>query len=400
MPVSRAHPVFLCVRANVDKDSLDGVIVAKKDYYEVLGISKTASGEEIKKAYRRLAIQFHPDRNQGNKEAEERFKEATEAYEVLIDAQKRAAYDRYGFDGLKDMHGAHGFNSSAFQGFEDIFGGGFSDIFENIFGTSSRRGGSGNDGSGGSGRGANLRYDLQISFEEAVYGKKSELHYVRDETCITCKGAGSASGGRKMCPDCKGTGQIRRSTGFFSIAQSCARCGGEGTIIESPCARCAGSGIERKKQKIIVSIPAGVEEGRRITIPRQGNAGRAGGAYGDLYVFVFVRAHEYFEREGDDLYCATSISVTQAILGAQVTVRALDGSAQQVRVPAGTQGGALLRVKGMGVPLARGAGDLYVKVLVRIPTTLSARSRALLAEISQEEGENAHPPLLELSSLK
>lgn len=276
MPVSRAHPVFLCVRANVDKDSLDGVIVAKKDYYEVLGISKTASGEEIKKAYRRLAIQFHPDRNQGNKEAEERFKEATEAYEVLIDAQKRAAYDRYGFDGLKDMHGAHGFNSSAFQGFEDIFGGGFSDIFENIFGTSSRRGGSGNDGSGGSGRGANLRYDLQISFEEAVYGKKSELHYVRDETCITCKGAGSASGGRKMCPDCKGTGQIRRSTGFFSIAQSCARCGGEGTIIESPCARCAGSGIERKKQKIIVSIPAGVEEGRRITIPRQGNEiGRA-----------------------------------------------------------------------------------------------------------------------------
>ncbi|CEM60785.1 molecular chaperone DnaJ [Treponema phagedenis] len=374
--------------------------MAERDYYEVLGVSKTATNDEIKKAYRKLAIQYHPDKNPGNKEAEEKFKEATKAYEVLIDEKKRSIYDQYGAEGLNGMGGAGGFDPSAFQGFEDIFGGGFSDIFENLFGGAFGGFGSSSRQSGTrSGRGANLRYDLEISFEEAVYGKKAELNYSRDETCSECKGSGSKSGGRKMCPDCKGTGQIRRNTGFFSIAQACPRCGGEGTVIENPCTRCHGSGVERKKQKIIITIPAGVEEGKRITIPKQGNAGRAGGEYGDLYVFIFIRKHAYFEREGNDLYCAVPISMTQAALGADITVTTLDKKKIKVKIPAGTQHGALIREKGQGVPAQRRAGDLYIKILIRIPSRLSSRAKALLEEVAKIEGENESPDLISLSSL-
>lgn len=381
-------------------------ILAQRDYYEVLGVGKTATGDEIKKAYRKLAIQYHPDKNPGNKEAEEKFKEATEAYEVLIDDKKRSVYDQYGFDGVKNMGG--GFDPSAFQGFEDIFGGGggFSDLFESLFG-----GGFGGFGgfssssrssrSGGPARGANLRYDLQIDFTDAVYGKKVEIQYSRDEHCTDCKGSGSAGGGgRKMCPDCRGTGQVRQNTGFFSIASTCRRCGGAGTIIENPCKKCGGSGLERKKQKILITIPAGVEEGKRITIPKQGNAGSGGGAYGDLYVFIFIKPHTLFERSGNDLYCAIPISLTQAALGAELTVTGLNDKKLTVKIPAGTQYGDAVRVRGEGVPAASGrTGDLYLKVIVKVPSKLSSKARDLLAQVAALEKENTAPDMIPLSKL-
>ncbi|MEL3905903.1 MAG: molecular chaperone DnaJ [Treponema sp.] len=380
--------------------------MAQRDYYEVLGVGKTATGDEIKKAYRKLAIQYHPDKNPGNKEAEEKFKEATEAYEVLIDDKKRSVYDQYGFDGVKNMGG--GFDPSAFQGFEDIFGGGggFSDLFESLFG-----GGFGGFGgfssssrssrSGGPARGANLRYDLQIDFTDAVYGKKVEIQYSRDEHCTDCKGSGSAGGGgRKMCPDCRGTGQVRQNTGFFSIASTCRRCGGAGTIIENPCKKCGGSGLERKKQKILITIPAGVEEGKRITIPKQGNAGSGGGAYGDLYVFIFIKPHTLFERSGNDLYCAIPISLTQAALGAELTVTGLNDKKLTVKIPAGTQYGDAVRVRGEGVPAASGrTGDLYLKVIVKVPSKLSSKARDLLAQVAALEKENTAPDMIPLSKL-
>lgn len=380
--------------------------MAQRDYYEVLGIAKNATADEIKKAYRKLAIQYHPDKNPGNKEAEEKFKEATEAYEVLIDDKKRSVYDQYGFDGVKNMGG--GFDPSAFRGFEDIFGsGGFSDIFESLFGGGF--GGFGGFGSSsrsssrssGPAHGANLRYDLQIDFTDAVYGKKIEIQYSRDEHCTECKGSGSAGGGgRKMCPDCKGTGQVRQNTGFFSIASTCRRCGGVGTIIENPCKKCGGSGLERKKQKIIITIPAGVEEGKRITIPKQGNAGAGGGGYGDLYVFIFIKPHTLFERNGSDLYCALPISMTQAALGGAVTIKTLNGKQLDVKIPAGTQHGDAIRVRAEGVPAANGrTGDLYIKVMIKIPARISSSGKKLLAEFSALEGENTRPDMIPLSKL-
>jgi len=380
--------------------------LAQRDYYEVLGVSKTASADEIKKAYRKLAIQYHPDKNPGNKEAEEKFKEATEAYEILIDDKKRGVYDQYGFDGVKNMGG--GFDPSAFQGFEDIFGGGggLSDLFESLFGGGfGGFGGFGSSGrssrGGGHARGANLRYDLQIEFTDAVYGKKIEIKYSRDEHCTECKGSGSAgSGGRKMCPDCKGTGQVRQNTGFFSIASTCRRCGGAGTIIENPCKKCGGSGLERKKQKILITIPAGIEEGKRITIPKQGNAGSGGGDYGDLYVFIFIKPHNLFERHGNDLYCVVPISMTQAALGGEITVNSLNNKRLTVKIPAGTQYNDALCVKGEGVPVSNGrSGDLYIKVFVKIPARMSSSGKKLLAEFSKLEGENNTPDIIPLSKL-
>lgn len=375
----------------------------KRDYYEVLNIEKTASSDEIKKAYRKLAIKYHPDKNPGDKEAEERFKEATEAYEVLIDEKKRSLYDQYGFQGLEGMAG--GFDPSAFQGFEDIFGGSFGDIFENLFG-GGFGGFSGFQTSRGrrssNARGANLRYDLELTLNEAAFGKKQEISYSREELCTDCSGSGSQTGsGRKMCPDCKGTGQVRRSTGFFSIASTCQRCGGEGTIIEKPCKRCNGAGVERKKQKVIVTVPAGVENGKRITIPNQGNAGRNGGGYGDLFIFIFVKDHPYFERQCNDLYCAIPISITQASLGASITLKTLDNRKLKVNIPAGIQNGKLLRVKSEGIKPAnsRIVGDLYIHVTVQIPTKLSKKAKALLEEVSQLEGENESPDLIPLKNL-
>ncbi len=371
--------------------------MAKRDYYEVLGLQKGASKEDIKKAYRKLAVQYHPDKNPGNKEAEEKFKEATEAYEILYDDQKRSAYDQFGFAGVEGMGGNQGFSSSAFHGFEDIFGD-FSGIFDTFFGGGSARRSSG--GTGGVRQGANLRYDIEIPFKEAVFGTKVEIQFSHEEACKTCSGSGaSSSGGRKVCGTCQGTGQIRRSQGFFSMTSPCPTCGGEGFIIENPCKDCNGSGLQKKYQKLVVTIPAGVENGKRVVIPKQGDAGPNGGPPGDLYVFIRVKPHEYFEREGLDLYCAVPISVTQASLGADLFVSTLDDKKIKVKIPAGIQNGKMLRIRDEGVPSGGRRGNMYIKVIVQVPVKLSKKGKELMEELSKVEGENDSPKPIALSEL-
>jgi molecular chaperone DnaJ len=373
--------------------------LAKRDYYEVLGVQKNASKDDIKKAYRKLAIQYHPDKNPGNKEAEERFKEATEAYEVLADDQKKAAYDQFGFAGVEGMGGSQQDYSQMFRGFEDIFGdfSNISDIFGSFFGGRGFRGGG---GQGGVRQGANLRYDIEIPFKDAVFGTKVEIQYSKNESCPACKGSGADNGsGRKTCPTCQGSGQVRHSQGFFSVASTCHACGGEGYIIERPCRECGGSGTQKKRQKIMVTIPAGVENGKRVVIPRQGDAGPNGGPAGDLYVFIRIKPHEYFERQGLDLYCAAPISVSQAALGADIHVPTLDGKTIKVKVPAGIQSGRMLRIRDEGVPSGGGRGNLYIKLIVRIPEKLSRRGRELLEELAKVEGQNDSPKPIPLSAL-
>jgi molecular chaperone DnaJ len=371
--------------------------MAKRDYYEVLGIEKKASKDDIKKAYRKLAIQFHPDKNPGDKQAEEKFKEATEAYEVLADDQKKAAYDQFGFAGVEGM-GGQGHDWSNFRGFEDIFGeGGIGGIFESIFGGGFRRSGS---GGGGVRQGANLRYDIEIPFKDAVFGTKVEIQYSHNEACVTCKGSGAADGaGKKTCPVCRGSGQVRHSQGFFSLAATCHHCHGEGSIIEKPCKDCGGLGTQKKRQKIMVTIPAGVENGKRIVIPKQGDAGPSGGSAGDLYVFIRIKPHDFFEREGYDLYCAVPISISQASLGADIHVTTLDNKTIKVKVPAGIQNGKMLRIRSEGVPADRYHGDLYIKLMIRIPEKLSRRGKELLEEYAKTEGQDDNPKLIPLSQL-
>jgi molecular chaperone DnaJ len=375
--------------------------MAKRDYYEVLGVQKNASKDDIKKAYRKLAIQYHPDKNPGNKEAEEKFKEATESYEVLIDDKKKAAYDQFGFAGVDGM-GGQGHDWSNFRGFEDIFGGGdFSNIFDTIFGNLGGGGYRRSGGHGGVRQGANLRYDIEIPFKDAVFGTKVEIQFSHNESCPTCKGSGAASGaGRKTCPTCQGAGQIRHSQGFFSLASTCHTCGGEGTVIERPCMECGGSGTQKKRQKLSVTIPAGVENGRRLIIPRQGDAGPNGGPSGDLYVIVRIRPHEYFERQDIDLYCAIPISVSQASLGAEIQVSTLDGKTIKVKVPSGTQNGKMLRIRDEGVPSNGHRGNLYLKIMVYIPEKLSRRGKELMEELAKTEGQNDSPGPIPLSQLR
>ncbi|MDR1286612.1 MAG: molecular chaperone DnaJ [Treponema sp.] len=369
--------------------------MAKRDYYEVLGVQKNASIDDIKKAYRRLALQYHPDKNPGNKEAEEKFKEAAEAYEILSDDQKRQTYDQFGFAGVEGMAGGQQDYSQVFRGFEDIFGD-FSGIFDTFFGGGGRRQG----GGGGAHQGANLRYDIEIPFKDAVFGTKVEIQYSRNESCAACKGSGAANGsGKKTCPTCQGSGQVRHSQGFFSVASTCPSCGGEGYIIEHPCRECGGSGTIKKRQKIMVTIPAGVENGKRVVIPRQGDAGPNGGPSGDLYVYIRVKGHEYFERQDLDLYCVVPISITQASLGADIHVSTLDGKTIKVKVPPGIQSGKMLRIRDEGVPSGGRKGNLYIKLMVQIPVRLSKRGRELMEALSRSEGENESPKPIPLSEL-
>ena len=383
--------------------------MAKRDYYEVLGVEKGATKDDIKKAYRRLAIQNHPDKNPGDKAAEERFKEATEAYEVLGDDQKRSAYDRFGFAGVEGMGGAGGAQdfSSVFRDFEDIFGDGgggfgdFSNIFDSLFGGGGHRSGGGG-GHERAMRGSNLRYDLELPFEEAVFGTTREIAYSRNDSCKTCGGKGSADGsGRRTCPTCQGSGQVRRSSGFFSIAQPCPACRGEGYVIEKPCRDCEGTGLAKKKQKIKVTIPPGVDDGKRVVIPGQGDAGPNAGPAGDLYVFIHVLPHEFFERDGSDLYCAIPISLTMAALGGEIGMTTIEGKKIKVGVPAGSQNGRMLRIREEGVPSSTGRrGDLYLKLLVQVPQRLSKRGKELLEEFRVSEGEDGEPKPIKLSELK
>jgi len=370
--------------------------MAKRDYYEVLGVQKNASKDEIKKAYRKLALQYHPDKNPGDKQAEEKFKEAAEAFSILADDQKKAAYDQFGFAGVEGMGGG-GHDWSNFRGFEDIFGeGGFSSIFEGFFGGGGgfRRGGSNVR------QGANLRYDLEIPFKDAVFGTKVEIQYTHNESCKTCKGAGTTDGsGKKTYPVCRGSGQVRHSQGFFSVATTCHHCHGEGSIIEKPCEACSGSGTQKKRQKIMVTIPAGVENGKRVVIPKQGDAGPNGGAAGDLYVFIRVKPHEYFERQAYDLYCAIPVSVSQAALGADINISTLDNKTIKVKVPAGIQNGKMLRIRDEGVPMGSQKGNLYIKIIVQIPEKLSRRGKELLEELAKVEGQNDNPKPIALSQL-
>jgi len=374
--------------------------VAKRDYYEVLGVQRGASIDEIKKAYRKVAVANHPDRNPGDKAAEERFKEATEAYEVLADDKKRQAYDQFGFAGVEGMGaggGAQDF-SHAFHDFEDIFGD-FGGIFEQFFGGGRRRGSRRESVQ----RGSDLRYDLEISFTDAVFGTKAEVSYPKEISCDRCSGSGAEPGsGSKTCPTCGGAGQVRRSSGFFSIASTCPTCNGEGTIVEKPCAKCGGNGLLKKNQKINVNIPAGVEDGRRIRIPDQGDAGARGGPPGDLYVVIRVRPHEYFERDGYDVYCVIPITYSQATLGTELHVPTLDDKKVKVKIPSGTQNNKILRLRNEGIPQANSGrrGDMYIRILVTVPQKLSSREKTLLRELAELEGDNTTPRPVPLTDLR
>ena len=306
--------------------------MAKRDYYEVLGIEKSADQEAIKKAYRKLAVKYHPDRNPGDKAAEEKFREATEAYEILSDEEKRPIYDQYGFAGLDGMgQGACGGTgySHAFHDFSDLFGGaggGFSDIFDSIFGGGFGGGSSRGGRSSGPAAGSSLRYDLHIQYKDAVYGTTADIHFKHNEACEACKGSGASSGAsKKTCPTCNGMGQVRQGNGFFTIQQTCPKCGGKGTTIDKPCSSCRGTGLQEKSKQMSLKIPAGVDNGKRIVIRGMGDAGANGGPSGDLVVILHVDSHPLFERDGSDLYCAVPITFAQAALGCEITITALDG---------------------------------------------------------------------------
>lgn len=381
--------------------------MAKRDFYEVLGIEKSATQDEIKKAYRKLAVKYHPDRNPGDKEAEEKFREATEAYEVLSDEKKRPIYDQYGFAGLDGMDQGGGAQySHAFHDFSDLFGGmggGFGDIFDNLFGGgfssgSSRRSSTSNGPSAGS----SLRYDLNINFKDAVYGSNVEIHFKHNETCETCNGTGGAPGSsKKTCPTCNGNGQIRQGNGFFTIQQTCPKCGGKGCIIEKPCTSCRGTGIQEKSKKMSLKIPSGVDNGKRLIIHGQGDAGENGGPSGDLVVVIHVEPHALFERDGQDLYCAVPVSIAQAALGCEVVINSLDDKKVAIKVPSEIKNGQLLRIKGEGVPLAGSArkGDLYVKIVVQVPQHISQKQKDLLKQYLELENPPENPSLIPLSQL-
>lgn len=369
--------------------------MAKADFYEVLGVSRDASEQDLKSAYRKLALKYHPDRNQGDKDAEEKFKEASEAYQVLSDADKRAAYDRYGHAGV-GAAGPGGFGGGPFAGGVDI-----SDLFGDLFGEMFNMGGAG----GGQRtqrqqRGDDLRFDLAIEFEDALFGTETEVKIRRLEVCETCNGRGSSSGrGPTACGQCGGRGQVRYQQGFFAVARTCGACGGSGQVISDPCSSCRGEGRANKELKLNVKVPPGVEEGTRIRYSGEGDAGRAGGPRGDLYVVLSIKPHDFFEREGNDLHCVIPVSFPQAALGAEIVIPAIGGDVL-LKVPEGTQSGKQLRIRGKGVPFLneRGTGDLVVQIIVQIPKKLTRGQRELvtkLAESMNVENKPTSPSLID-----
>jgi molecular chaperone DnaJ len=358
---------------------------AKRDYYEILGVGRTAVDQEIKSAYRKLAMQYHPDRNPGNPEAEDKFKEASEAYGVLIDSEKRARYDQFGHAGLSNGAGA-GFDPSNFSDFSDIFG----DIFSDFFGVNVGRGGQ----RGRAPRGGDERADLTLTFEEAAFGKKTQIKIRRYEACEQCKGSGAAPGkGPVTCSTCAGRGQVRYQQGFFSIARTCPTCQGAGRAITDPCSKCKGETRIMRERTIDVNVPAGVEDGTKIRYQEYGDAGPGGGTPGDLYVVLHVKPHSFFEREGKDLFCSVPISFTQAALGAEIMIPTLEGE-HKLKIPEGTQTGTTIRVRGKGVPSLKGGGkgDLHVQLRVQTPNKITKRQRELLEELGAFGVENKPEP--------
>lgn len=348
--------------------------VIKADYYEVLGVARDASDQELKTAYRRLAMQYHPDRNPGDHSAEEKFKECSEAYQVLTDPQKRAAYDRYGHAGV----GAAAGNGNPFTNAQDI-----GDIFGDIFGEMFNMGG--NRRPSRAQRGRDLRYDQTIDFEDAIFGKEMDISIRRMETCSDCRGTGTANQrGPVTCNQCQGRGQVRYQQGFFSIARTCSACGGTGSVISDPCPTCRGEARVAREHKIHVTIPAGVEEGTRIRYQGEGDAGKFGGPNGDFYIVLSVKPHAFFEREGNDLHCVMPISMPQAALGDELMIPSLEGDVR-LKVPEGTQSGKEFRIRGKGVPYLNehGRGDLVVQIAVQTPKKLTKVQRELLRQLGE-----------------
>jgi len=356
--------------------------MSKRDYYEVLGVTRSCTEVELKTAFRKLAMQHHPDRNPGDKDCEHRFKELNEAYDVLKDGDKRAAYDRFG-------HAAFEHGGMGGPGFGADFGSTFADIFEGIFGMASARGrGSGRE------RGSDLRYNMEISLDEAFTGKTAQIRIPTSVTCEACSGSGAKAGTKpKPCSTCGGAGKIRHAQGFFTLERTCPTCHGRGQVIDDPCKVCGGGGRVTRERTLSVNIPTGVEDGTRIRLAGEGEAGVRGGPPGDLYIFLEVAPHEFFQRDGADLHCRVPVSMSSAALGGEFEVPAIDGSKVRVKVPAGTQTGRRFRLAGKGMPVLRAkqTGDMYVQVAVETPQNLTKRQRELLTEFEKLSSEQTQP---------
>jgi len=362
--------------------------LSKRDYYEILGVSKNATEQEIKRAFRQLAKKYHPDLNPNDKEAEQKFKEVNEAYEVLSNPDKRAKYDRFGHEGVNGQAGGFSQGFEGFGGFGDIFEDIF-DIFGGGFSSSSRK--------SSPRKGADIKYKLDIEFEEAAFGVDKEIEFTRTESCSKCKGTGAEPGTNKTkCPKCNGTGEVRYAQttpfGQFVRVGTCDRCNGTGEIIDKPCSKCAGTGKERKKRKISIKIPAGVDTGSVIPLRGEGEIGEKGGPPGDLYIYINVKPHEIFEREGNDIYCVVPISFVLAALGGEIEFPSLDGEKIKHIIPEGTQTDTVFKFKGKGIPNVRGygRGDQYVKVVVQVPKKLSEKQKEILRQFAIESGEKIY----------
>ena len=356
--------------------------MAKRDYYEVLGVQRGASDTDIKAAFRKLAMKQHPDRNPGDKECVHHFKEVNEAYEVLKDGDKRAAYDRFGHAAFEQgMGGAAGFGAD--------FASTFADIFDDFFGMGGRRA-----RGGGRERGADLRYNMEISLEEAFHGKAAQVRIPTSVTCEVCSGSGAKAGAKpRACPTCGGHGKIRQTQGFFTLERTCPGCQGRGQVIDNPCPSCSGSGRVQRDRTLSVNIPAGVEDGTRIRLASEGEAGARGGPPGDLYIFLSIGAHDFFQRDGADLHCRVPISMVTAALGGEFEVPAIDGSKTRVKVPEGTQSGRRFRLATKGMPVLRTkqSGDMYVQVMIETPQNLTKRQRELLNEFEKLSSKETQP---------
>ena len=356
-----------------------------QDYYDLLGVSRTSSPDDIKKAFRKLAMQHHPDRNQGNKDAERKFKDVNHAYDILKDPDKRAAYDRFGpaaFEGGNGPHGPNGFNAQSFD-----FGSVFGDIFDEMFGGRARPGGRADA------RGQDLRFNLEITLEQAYGGTEATVRVPSSVACEACHGSGAEPGSKPhQCPTCHGRGRLRVQQGFFTVERTCHTCHGGGQVIDKPCRACAGQGRVRREKTLKVSIPAGVEDGTRIRLSGEGEAGARGGPAGDLYVFLSVRRHQLFEREGADVHCRVPITMVQATLGAGIEVPTLDGKMARINIPAGAQSGHQFRLRAKGMPIVRSTqrGDMYIEINVETPTNLTTRQKDLLKEF-EKAGSKTSP---------